>query len=70
LIKGGNALSRSIEEPELKSMIHTLIWLDCQELTANVHEDNEWKKEIEELQQGNNDKAYTGFTYKQGLAKC
>lgn len=59
---------RSIEEPELKSMLYILIWFDCQELMENIQEDNEWKKEIEELQQGNNDKA-TRFTYKHGLAR-
>jgi len=45
-------------------MIYTLVWLDCKELVTEVLEDDKKRKVIEELQQGNNDKASTGFTYK------
>ena len=61
--KGADALSRSLGE--LSSMVSMPVWLDCQALVAEVHEDELWKKKIEALQHGQIDQG--DFTYRHGI---
>nr|KYP38490.1 Retrotransposable element Tf2 [Cajanus cajan] len=63
--KGADALSRSFEEGELKTMVSMPIWLDCQNVVGEVHKDEKWKKVIADLQQAR--EAHPGFTYQHGI---
>nr|KYP56033.1 Transposon Ty3-I Gag-Pol polyprotein [Cajanus cajan] len=63
--KGADALSRSFEEGELKTMVSMPIWLDCQNVVGEVHKDEKWKRVIADLQQAR--EAHPGFTYQHGI---
>ncbi|WVZ05472.1 hypothetical protein V8G54_018818 [Vigna mungo] len=62
--QGADALSRSRDEGEMKSMVSFPVWLDWQELNAAVHVDDKLKKIIEEMKAG---QVYVGYEYKQGV---
>lgn len=47
--RGADALSRSRDEMELNNMIYFPVWLDWQEINAEVHADEKLRKIIEEV---------------------
>lgn len=62
-----DALSRSREEMELNNVIYFPVWLDWQEINAEVHTDEKLRKIIEEVKKGQGEKINAGFVYKQGV---
>ena len=65
--RGAYALSRSRDEMELNNMIYFPVWLHWQEINAEVHADEKWRKIIEEVKKGQGEKINAGYVYKQGV---